>query len=92
MAMTPSEMTLLVVAALNAFTAWMTWRAHNEVVATKNVVLATQHDVAVIEKATNSLTDRLVASTDKASRAEGRAQGLVQGKAEGKAEGNKKPA
>lgn len=92
MVMTPSEMTLLVVAALNAFTAWMTYRSHNEVISAKNAVLATQGDVRKIELATNSMKDALVLATAKASLAEGKAQGLVQGKAEGKAEtGNKRP-
>jgi hypothetical protein len=41
-----------------------------------------EKNVAVIEKATNSMKDALVASTAKASHAEGMADGLQQGRAE----------
>lgn len=78
----PEMVTLIVVAALQAFTAWLTWRSHNLTAETKNIALATQHNVAIIEKATNSLTDRLVATTGR----EQRAEGVIQGKAEGKIE------
>jgi len=62
---------LLAVAALNAFTAYWSHRAKKSIdMASKNI--------EVIEKATNSMKDALVASTAKASLAEGTAIGRKQ--------------
>lgn len=50
---------LLIIALLNAFTAWMSYK--------------TKQDMRKVEVATNSMKDALVASTAKASHAEGMA-------------------
>ena len=68
------NITLLLIAIFQAATAFLTWRTHS---ATKD----TQMNVAVIEKATNSMKDRLVEATGKASRAEGKEEGLAIGEA-----------
>ena len=52
------------IAALNAYTVFITTRTHNVAIETKSIAILT-------EKNTNSLTDRLVETTAKASRAEG---------------------
>jgi hypothetical protein len=67
----------LFIALLNAYTAYMSKRAHD-------VAVATKEDVATIEKATNSMKDALVASTAAAALAEGHAAGLEQGREERK--------
>lgn len=64
---------LLFIAVLNAFTGYLAWR--------------TRSDVRVIEKATNSMKDALVAATDVAARAEGKEEGRLEGVAEGARQG-----
>lgn len=59
------NLVLLIIAVVNAFTAWITWRTHQ---ATK----ATQLDIRKVELATNSMKDALVKSTAEASEAKGR--------------------
>ncbi len=59
------NLTLLLVAVLNAFTAYMAWRTHN---LTKQV-----------EVATNSMKDALVKATGEASHAAGLAEGKASG-------------
>ncbi len=59
------NLTLLGIALLNAFTAFMAWRTHN---LTKQV-----------ETATNSMKDALVKSTGETSYAEGLAEGKASG-------------
>lgn len=66
---------LLGIAAFNCVTAIVGYFSHK---AMKEL----QKDVRTVEKATNSMKDALVASTDKAARAEGHAQGLTQGREE----------
>ena len=66
------NVTLLLIAVFQAITAFLAWRTHS---AAKD----TQTDVAIIEKATNSMKDRLVEATGKASRAEGKEEGLAIG-------------
>lgn len=61
---------LLVVALINAYVAIVTHR--------------TGEQMNVLEKNTNSIKDALVASTAKASQAEGHAQGLAEGRGESK--------
>jgi hypothetical protein len=51
-----------------AYNIWQTWHV--------------KENVKIIEKATNSMKDALVAATDKAARAEGTATGLEQGRNE----------
>ena len=51
-----------------AYNVWQTWRV--------------KQNVEIIEKATNSMKDALVAATAKASLAEGTAAGLEQGRNE----------
>jgi hypothetical protein len=63
-----SLLILLVIAALNTYTA----------IINKN----TNKTIEVLEKNTNSIKDALVASTAKASLAEGKAEGLQQGRDE----------
>lgn len=58
---------LLGIAALNAFTAWTTWR--------------TRSDVRIIEKATNSMKDELVKATDRAAHIAGKEEGRLEGEA-----------
>lgn len=55
---------LAVVAIFNLATAILTWRARQE-------IGLVRENVVTIEKATNSMKDALVASTAKASKAEG---------------------
>ena len=54
-----------------------------------NVVLTKKAatNIAIVEKATNSMKDALVAATAKASLAEGKAAGMEKGKAEGLEQG-----
>ncbi len=59
---------LVFVALLNAYVAWISKR--------------TDKNMGLLEKATNSMKDALVASTAKASLAEGTAAGLAAGRAE----------
>lgn len=66
---------LLVAAALNAFTAFWSHRANK--------------NIALVEKATNSMKDALVTSTAKASLAEGTAIGRKEVTDEMKAKENK---
>lgn len=69
--------TLLIfgVALFNCITAYLGYLSHQAI---KEV----GKNVAIIEKATNSMKDALVASTDKAARSEGRAEGLELGRSE----------
>ncbi len=64
------EVAQLVGALALAYNIWQTWRV--------------KKNVEVIEIATNSMKDALVASTAKASEAEGHAKGLEQGREERK--------
>lgn len=64
---------ILIIAALNAYTARMSWK--------------TNKNVALVERATNSMKDALVASTARASHAEGTAEGLKAGTAAGLQQG-----
>jgi len=61
---------ILFIAGINAYTAIITYR--------------TNKNVGIVEKATNSMKDALVAATAKASLAEGTAAGLKQGREETK--------
>lgn len=65
---TLGELAQLVTALALAYNIWQTWRV--------------KKNVQIIEKATNSMQDALVASTAKASLAEGTAAGLEQGRNE----------
>ena len=58
---------ILMIAALNAFTAWTTMQSKKTIIE--------------LEKNTNSIKDALVASTAKASHAEGMAEGKAEEKA-----------
>ena len=51
-----------------------------------NVILTKKAatNIAIVEKATNSMKDALVASTARAAQAEGHAEGLEQGRSENK--------
>jgi len=59
---------ILLIGVANAFTAYMSWQTHR--------------NIAILEKNTNSIKDALVASTAKASLAEGTAEGLERGRNE----------
>jgi len=59
---------ILLIAAINAYTAYITRK--------------TNKNVEIVERATNSMKDALVAATAKASLAEGTAAGLAQGRKE----------
>lgn len=59
------NLVLLIVAMVNAFTAYIGWRAHQ-------IAQATQADMRKVEIATNSMKDALVAKTAEASEAKGR--------------------
>jgi hypothetical protein len=50
---------------------------------TQKIAKETQKDVRVVEKATNSMKDALVAATERSAMAEGTASGLAQGRREG---------
>lgn len=63
-----SNLILLAIAVLNAFTAYMAYRART--------------DIAIVEKATNSMKDALVASTRIVAHGEGKAEGIAEGKTE----------
>lgn len=63
-----TTITLLAIAILNAYTAYVTY--------------LTRIDMHLVEKNTNSMKDALVASTAKASLAEGTAAGLERGRGE----------
>ena len=65
---TLAELAQLITAVALAYNIWQTWRV--------------KKNVQVIEKATNSMKDALVAATAKASLAEGTAVGLEQGRNE----------
>jgi hypothetical protein len=70
------EISQLIGALVLAFNCWQTWnngRKANRIAA----------NVQVIEKATNSMKDALVAATNKAALAEGTAAGMVEGHAAG---------
>ena len=62
------EHDLILVAVINLFTAFVTWRTYS---LTRQVVIHT-----------NSMKDALVASTDKAARAEGKAEGKAEAEAQ----------
>ena len=68
-----NTLALLGVAAFNAVTAYLTWRTHN-------IALKQTDTIQLLEKNTNSIKDALVASTAKASRAEGVAAGRMEEK------------
>jgi hypothetical protein len=70
-----TEIAQLITALTVLFNCWQTWR--NSIRAKK-----IQENVQIIEKSTNSMKDALVASTAKASLAEGHAEGLQKGRAE----------
>jgi hypothetical protein len=59
---------LVTIAALNALTAFFAYRTHQ-------TSIDTNKNVKIVEKATNSMKDALVASTAKASHAEGELKG-----------------
>jgi hypothetical protein len=59
------------IALFNLITAFLAYRTHQN-------VIATRADVAVIEKATNSMKDALVKATGEASHAAGVTEGLAQ--------------
>src|SRR5260221_8932500 len=63
-----NTMIMIIVAMVNTYVAWVTNR--------------TRKEVKIVEKATNSMKDALVAATAKASLAEGTAAGLAQGRSE----------
>jgi hypothetical protein len=66
---------LMLTGCSSAFNCWISWRNGKKADAIVS-------NVQVIEKATNSMKDALVAATAKASLAEGHAEGLQQGRAE----------
>lgn len=70
-----NTMALLGIAAFNALTAFLAWRTHKSTVSQSNTI-------ALLEKNTNSIKDALVASTAKASRAEGVTAGRLEGRFE----------
>lgn len=61
------------IAITNLVTGWLAWR--------------TRADVRVIEKATNSMKDALVAATDVAARAEGKEEGRLEAESKEEARG-----
>jgi hypothetical protein len=66
---------LLAVAALNAWTAYFSWKAHANTLVTRQTVSDTQKDIHTIEKATNSMKDQLVKASGLAGETRGRAEG-----------------
>ena len=68
--MNTNDIILLVIAAFNLLTAFLSWRTH---VSSK----ATQADVKKVELATNSMKDALVLATGKAAHAAGLAEGKL---------------
>ena len=66
---------LLLIAVLNALTAFMTWKTHQVLGDVKSAVVETKHNVAIVEKSTNGMKDALVAATVKAAHAEGELKG-----------------
>ncbi len=67
----PDHIIWLIVAGLNTYTAWIAHRTHE-------VTTAVAEKVEIIKVETNSMKDALVATTDKAARAEGREAGRLQ--------------
>lgn len=68
---------LLGIAGLNAYTALLAYRTHQ-------AALATQINVAVVEKATNSMKDALVKATGEKEHAAGVEVGRKEARAEAK--------
>jgi hypothetical protein len=77
-----NNIALFFIAIFNAFTAWVTWRTHKTTTEVKKATLETQANVAIVEKATNSMKDALVAATGQAAHAAGVTEGLAQASAE----------
>ena len=74
------EVAQLIGACVLAFNCWQSYRNGQKA----NKIA---ENVQIIEKATNSMKDALVAATDKAARAEGTAIGLEQGRSEDRSPG-----
>ena len=70
---TLAEIAQLITAAALAYNIWQTWRV--------------KKNVQIIETATNSMKDALVAATAKAGLAEGTAAGIAEGHAAGLEQG-----
>jgi len=70
---TLAEVAQVITSVALAYNIWQTWRV--------------KKNVQVIETATNSMKDQLVAATAKASVAEGTAAGIVEGHAAGLEQG-----
>ncbi len=79
---------LLLIAALNAATAFLTWRTHDAIGVVKLDVAETKNNISTVEKATNSMKDALVAATAKASQAAGELKGRADQIQEGRKERN----
>lgn len=74
-----NTLALVLIAVMNAFTAFMAYRTHVAAV-------TTQTNVAKVEIATNSMKDALVKATGEASHAAGMAEGIAQGRQDTKDE------
>lgn len=71
----------LVIALLNAWVGWMTYRVHKEVAATKLAVVATMVAAEKTELNTNSMREQLVVATGAAAHAAGRDEMAKEAKA-----------
>jgi hypothetical protein len=70
---------LALIALLNAYTAWTISRAHAAVLMAGDKIASVAHDVHVVEKATNSMKDALVAATSAAANGAGYERGRLEG-------------
>lgn len=80
---------LAVIAVATALNSYFQWRSNQISHETKAIAKKTQADVALVEKATNSMKDALVRATADASLAQGLAAGRAEMVAERKAEEGK---
>lgn len=76
--MTAGEIAQLLTALAVVGNMVLSWRTHSTAVKTQESMKEAKEDIRTIEKATNSLTDRLVATTATASHAEGEKAGRLE--------------
>lgn len=73
---------LAVIAMLNLITSLVAWHAHQETTKISQKVSEAAENIQKVEIATNSMKDQLVASTAKASQAEGELKGRADSRSE----------
>lgn len=75
----PNVVMWVLIALVNAYTAWLVHRTHETIGTVTKDVKEVKENILIVERATNSMKDALVAKTGEAAHAAGLEEGRIAG-------------